>query len=255
MGQAEGAADVDPAIALAELEQAHDTLGSSMQRDIAAGREPELDAIPGSVLRAAARHGLQCPTIERLVAMIAARAEVPVRSSHTLSNASSAAPALGLFLERDLAWRVPGAPAGTACVATASTASSSASTCALVVLAVAQHAKVPGDAAVGVDGDARAGSPRPPRARAARGRSGRGRCRRRCASGSRGRARPPPGRSARGSWRSSRSSAISEGRVARRVIHWEAMAGAHPVGAPAIDPAPTDGATAGTAARSSARQS
>jgi ketopantoate reductase len=49
-----------------------------MQRDIAAGREPELDAIPGSVLRAAARHDLQCPTIERLVAMIAARAEVPV---------------------------------------------------------------------------------------------------------------------------------------------------------------------------------
>jgi 2-dehydropantoate 2-reductase len=78
VGQAEGATDVDPAIALGELEQAHDTLGSSMQRDIAAGRAPELDAIPGSVLRAAARHDLQCPTIERLVAMIAARAEVPV---------------------------------------------------------------------------------------------------------------------------------------------------------------------------------
>ena len=56
VGQAEGAADVDPAKALGELEQAHATLGSSMQRDIAAGREPELDAIPGSVLRAAARH-------------------------------------------------------------------------------------------------------------------------------------------------------------------------------------------------------
>jgi 2-dehydropantoate 2-reductase len=78
VGQAEGATDVDPTIALGELEKAHDTLGSSMQRDIAAGREPELDAIPGSVLRAAARHDLQCPTIERLVAMIAARAEVPI---------------------------------------------------------------------------------------------------------------------------------------------------------------------------------
>jgi 2-dehydropantoate 2-reductase len=77
VGQAEGA-DVDPAKALGELEQAHATLGSSMQRDIAAAREPELDAIPGSVLRAAARHGIECPTIERLVAMIAARAEVPV---------------------------------------------------------------------------------------------------------------------------------------------------------------------------------
>jgi 2-dehydropantoate 2-reductase len=78
VGRAEGASDVDPAIALGELEQAHDTLGSSMQRDIAAGREPELDAIPGSVLRAAARHGIECPTIERLVGMIAARAGVSV---------------------------------------------------------------------------------------------------------------------------------------------------------------------------------
>jgi len=78
VGRAEGATDVDPAIALGELELAHDTLGSSMQRDIAAGRTPELDAIPGSVLRAAARHDLQCPTIERLVEMIAARAGIPV---------------------------------------------------------------------------------------------------------------------------------------------------------------------------------
>jgi 2-dehydropantoate 2-reductase len=77
VGQAEGAEDVEEAIALGELEKAHDTLGSSMQRDIAAGREPELDAIPGSVLRAAGRHDLQCPVIERLVAMIAARAGIP----------------------------------------------------------------------------------------------------------------------------------------------------------------------------------
>jgi 2-dehydropantoate 2-reductase len=74
-GQAEGAADVDAEKAVAELDRAHATLGSSMQRDIAAGRPPELDAIPGSVLRAAARHGLKCPTIERLVAMILARVE------------------------------------------------------------------------------------------------------------------------------------------------------------------------------------
>src|SRR5271157_5079350 len=78
VGRAEGAADVDPARAIGELERAHDTLGSSMQRDIAAGRTPELDAIPGSVLRAAARHGIPCPTIERLVVMIAARAGVAV---------------------------------------------------------------------------------------------------------------------------------------------------------------------------------
>ncbi|HWG07994.1 MAG TPA: 2-dehydropantoate 2-reductase [Solirubrobacteraceae bacterium] len=75
VGQAEGADDVDPQKAIDELERAHDTLGSSMQRDIAAGRTPEVDAIPGSVLRAAARHRLSCPTIERLVAMILARAQ------------------------------------------------------------------------------------------------------------------------------------------------------------------------------------
>jgi 2-dehydropantoate 2-reductase len=76
VGRAEGAEDVDPQTALGELELAHDTLGSSMQRDIAAGRTPELDAIPGSILRAAGCHGLTCPTIERLVALIAARAGV-----------------------------------------------------------------------------------------------------------------------------------------------------------------------------------
>jgi 2-dehydropantoate 2-reductase len=77
VGKAEGAHDIDAARAIAELEAAHATLGSSMQRDIAAGREPELDAIPGSVLRAGARHGIQCTTIERLVGLIAARAGVP----------------------------------------------------------------------------------------------------------------------------------------------------------------------------------
>jgi len=74
-GGAEGAENVIPEKAIQELENAHATLGSSMQRDIAAGRAPEVDAIPGAVLRAAARHGLHCPTIERLVAMILARME------------------------------------------------------------------------------------------------------------------------------------------------------------------------------------
>ena len=48
-----------------------------MQRDIAAGREPELDAIPGAVLRAAKRHGIECPTIARLAVEIAERAGIP----------------------------------------------------------------------------------------------------------------------------------------------------------------------------------
>ena len=69
-------AKIDPAARLAELDEAHPELGSSMQRDIAAGREPELDAIPGSVLRAGGRHGIECPTIARLVSRIAERAGI-----------------------------------------------------------------------------------------------------------------------------------------------------------------------------------
>ena len=74
VARAEGA-EIPAGDPLGELTAAHDTLGSSMQRDIAAGRPPELDAIPGAVLRAAARHGIECPTIERLVATIRARVE------------------------------------------------------------------------------------------------------------------------------------------------------------------------------------
>jgi 2-dehydropantoate 2-reductase len=69
-------AEVDPASTISELEAAHAELGSSMQRDIAACREPELDAIAGAVLRAGRRHDIECPTIERLAAAIAVRAHV-----------------------------------------------------------------------------------------------------------------------------------------------------------------------------------
>ena len=51
---------------LAELDAAHAELGSSMQRDIAAGRPTELDAIAGAVLRAGRRHRLRCPTVQWL---------------------------------------------------------------------------------------------------------------------------------------------------------------------------------------------
>jgi 2-dehydropantoate 2-reductase len=67
-------ASIDPAAPLDELDDAHPGLGSSMQRDIAAGREPELDAIAGAVLRAGRRRGIECPTIERLCVSIAERA-------------------------------------------------------------------------------------------------------------------------------------------------------------------------------------
>lgn len=69
VANADGAA-IDPAQPLGELDDAHPTLSSSMHRDLLAGRPPELDAIPGAVLRAAKRHGLGCPTVAELVAQI-----------------------------------------------------------------------------------------------------------------------------------------------------------------------------------------
>jgi 2-dehydropantoate 2-reductase len=73
---AEGA-QVDPEVVRGELARVHDDFVSSMQRDLLAGREPELDAIPGAVMRAGARHGIACPAIAALAARIAARAGVP----------------------------------------------------------------------------------------------------------------------------------------------------------------------------------
>ncbi len=58
---------------LAELAGAHPGLVSSMARDVAAGRAPELDAIAGAVLRAAARHGIACPVVEDLVGQVRSR--------------------------------------------------------------------------------------------------------------------------------------------------------------------------------------
>jgi 2-dehydropantoate 2-reductase len=76
VANADGAA-VDPRDTVAELAGAHASLGSSMQRDLAAGRTPELDAIQGSVLRAAARLGLSCPVVAELSRRIAERAGLP----------------------------------------------------------------------------------------------------------------------------------------------------------------------------------
>ena len=58
---------------LAELDAAHAELGSSMQRDLAAGRPTELNAIAGAVLRAGRRHGLRCPTVQWLAERVAVR--------------------------------------------------------------------------------------------------------------------------------------------------------------------------------------
>ena len=56
-------------------EAASDEMGSSMQRDLAAGRAPELDAIAGPVVRQGRAHGVPTPAVEELMARVAARAD------------------------------------------------------------------------------------------------------------------------------------------------------------------------------------
>lgn len=55
---------------LAVIARFPDNFTTSMQRDIAAGRVPELDAIAGAVLRAGSVHGIECPTTRELMNII-----------------------------------------------------------------------------------------------------------------------------------------------------------------------------------------
>jgi 2-dehydropantoate 2-reductase len=65
--------ELDPGVPMSMLDQAPAAMRSSMQRDAEAGRPLELDAIGGTILRAAARGGAQAPVTERLVSEIGAR--------------------------------------------------------------------------------------------------------------------------------------------------------------------------------------
>ncbi|MFN8174627.1 MAG: 2-dehydropantoate 2-reductase [Solirubrobacteraceae bacterium] len=75
IARAEGAA-IDAGEARRELESAPPQLSSSMRRDVAAGAEPELDAIAGAVLRAGRRNGLSAPTVRGLAVRVASRAGI-----------------------------------------------------------------------------------------------------------------------------------------------------------------------------------
>jgi 2-dehydropantoate 2-reductase len=68
---AEGAG-IDPEQTLALLKTFPDSLRSSMQKDVEAGRPPELDAIGGPIIRGAERHGIEVPVTRELIAMIEA---------------------------------------------------------------------------------------------------------------------------------------------------------------------------------------
>ena len=58
---------LDPEALIAQIESLPPGSRSSMQKDREAGRPTEIDAIGGSVLRAAARHGLDAPATQALV--------------------------------------------------------------------------------------------------------------------------------------------------------------------------------------------
>jgi 2-dehydropantoate 2-reductase len=76
IARAEGARMIHSDAILGEIAAVHDGLLSSMARDVEAGREPELDAIAGAVLRAAARHQLPAPTVRELADRVAERAGI-----------------------------------------------------------------------------------------------------------------------------------------------------------------------------------
>ncbi len=50
-----------------------DGMRSSMQKDVEAGRPPELDAIGGPILRGGERHGISVPGTSELAGLVAAR--------------------------------------------------------------------------------------------------------------------------------------------------------------------------------------
>lgn len=56
-----------------QLDNLPENLTSSMQRDVNAGNMPELDAIPGAIIRIGKKYGINCPVIENLINMIKER--------------------------------------------------------------------------------------------------------------------------------------------------------------------------------------
>ncbi len=69
VAQAEGA-KIDSDAIRALHEQAPGEMRSSMQKDVAAGHQPELDAIAGPIIRAGERHGIPTPNTTTLTAEI-----------------------------------------------------------------------------------------------------------------------------------------------------------------------------------------
>ena len=73
---AEGAR-VDAGWVIAAMLKLPPNMRSSMQKDVAQGNPPELDAIAGPILRGARRHGIDVPATRKLVAAVESRAKSP----------------------------------------------------------------------------------------------------------------------------------------------------------------------------------
>ncbi len=63
-------APLDPEVFVRALRDLSGDMRSSMQKDVAGGRPPELDAIAGPVLRGGRRHGIPTPAVAELVGRI-----------------------------------------------------------------------------------------------------------------------------------------------------------------------------------------
>ena len=69
-------------LALRTLETLGEQMRSSMAKDIAARREPELDAIGMAVVRAAVRHNIDAPMLRYLVASVSETMKTPIYSAN-----------------------------------------------------------------------------------------------------------------------------------------------------------------------------
>jgi 2-dehydropantoate 2-reductase len=70
---------LDPEGFIQFLDKLDPGMRSSMQKDVAAGNPPELDAIAGPILRGAEKYGLQVPVTRELVEMIRGKSSAAAR--------------------------------------------------------------------------------------------------------------------------------------------------------------------------------
>ena len=71
---------LDPALFIRFLDNLAPGMRSSMQKDVAAGNPPELDAIAGPILRGAEEHGIQVPVTREMVEMIRGKSTAATRT-------------------------------------------------------------------------------------------------------------------------------------------------------------------------------